>query len=202
MQKNALIIFSRKPELGKVKTRLAKSVGDQKALEVYIYLLKHSAEIASQVNAEKQVWYTNSIEKNDVWDDEIFKKFKQIDGDLGEKMKHAFSSNFDNYFKKVVIIGTDLPDIDTDTIEKAYQLLDTNDVVIGPAEDGGYYLLGMNRFIPEVFNDVEWSTPKVLNQTLGKLKHKSVALLDKKNDIDYEEDALRHETLIEIIERN
>lgn len=202
MQKNALIIFSRKPELGKVKTRLAKSVGDQKALEVYIYLLKHSAEIASQANAEKQVWYTNSIEKNDIWDDEIFKKFKQIDGDLGEKMKHAFSSNFDNWFKKVVIIGTDLLDIDTDTIEKAYQLLDTNDVIIGPAEDGGYYLLGMNHFIPEVFKDVEWSTSKVLNQTLDKLKHKSVALLDKKNDIDFKEDALRHEALVKILGKN
>jgi glycosyltransferase A (GT-A) superfamily protein (DUF2064 family) len=72
-------------------------------------------------------------------------------------------------------------------------------VVLGPAEDGGYYLLGMNHFIPEVFGDVEWSTSKVLDQTLNKLKHKSVMLLDEKNDIDYKEDALRHEALVKLL---
>ncbi len=199
MPKNALIIFTRKPELGKVKTRLAKGVGDKKALEVYIHLLKHSAEISSQVDAEKQVWYTNSIEKNDIWDDSMFKKFTQADGDLGEKMKHAFSRNFKNAFDKVVIMGTDLLDIDTNLIEKAFEHLNHHDVVLGPAEDGGYYLLGMNHFIPEVFEDVEWSTSKVLDQTLNKLKHKSVMLLDEKNDIDYKEDALRHEALVKLL---
>lgn len=202
MSKNALIIFTRKPELGKVKTRLAKGVGDEKALEVYIHLLKHSAKISSQVDAEKQVWYTNSIEKKDIWNDKIFKKYTQADGDLGNKMKNAFFSNFRNAFEKVVIIGTDLLDIDTNLIKKAFEHLEHYDVVIGPAEDGGYYLLGMNHFIPEVFEDVEWSTSKVLDQTLDKLEHKSVMLLDEKNDIDYKEDALRHAELKNILSRD
>ncbi len=202
MPKNALIIFTRKPELGKVKTRLAKSVGDEKALEVYKHLLLHSAEISSQVNAEKQVWYTNSIEKKDIWNGKVFKKYTQADGDLGNKMNHAFFINFKNEFEKVVIMGTDLLDIDTNLIEKAFEHLDHHDVVIGPAEDGGYYLLGMNHFIPEVFEDVEWSTSKVLKQTLEKLKHKSVMLLDEKNDIDYKEDALRHAELKNILFRD
>jgi rSAM/selenodomain-associated transferase 1 len=202
VSKNSLIIFTRKPELGKVKTRLAKGVGDIKALEVYIHLLKHSAEISSQVDAEKQVWYTNSIEKNDVWSDKTFKKYTQVDGDLGDKMKHAFFTNFKNEFEKVVIMGTDLLDIYSNVIENAFEHLDDHDVVIGPAEDGGYYLLGMNHFIPEVFEDVEWSTSKVLDQTLNKLKHKSVMLLDEKNDIDYKEDALRHAELKDILSQD
>jgi rSAM/selenodomain-associated transferase 1 len=197
--KNCLIIFTRKPEKGKVKTRLAQGVGEDKALEIYTFLLKHSAKITSRVNAQQQVWYTNSIEKNDIWDDSIFKKFTQVDGDLGDKMKYAFFTNFKNVFDKVVIIGTDLPDIDTNLIENAFQHLNHHDVVIGPAEDGGYYLLGMNHFIPEVFQNVEWSTSKVLDQTLDKLKHKSVMLLDEKNDIDYKEDVLRHDELKKII---
>jgi rSAM/selenodomain-associated transferase 1 len=199
MSKNALIIFTRKPEKGKVKTRLAKDVGKDKALEIYVYLLRHSANISSKCNAEKQVWYTNSIEKNDIWNDDVFKKHTQPAGDLGQKMKQAFLTNFNNKFEKVVIIGTDLLDINTQTIENAFQLLDKNDVVIGPAEDGGYYLLGINQFIPEIFENIEWSTDKVLKQTLNRLADKKVKLLEEKNDIDYKEDAVRHEALANIL---
>jgi len=202
MSKNALIIFTRKPELGKVKTRLAKGVGEEKALEIYKYLLKHTAETASKVNAEKQVWYTTSIETNDAWDDAIFNKYPQPEGDLGDKMKHAFYENFKNEFNKVVIVGTDLMDMDTTTIENAFKSLDHNDVVIGPAEDGGYYLLGMRHFIPQVFENIEWSTSRVLQQTLSTIKQNSVVLLDEKNDIDFKEDALRHTKLQELIDHD
>jgi len=199
MSKNALIIFTRKPELGKVKTRLAKGVGDEKALEIYIYLLQHSAKIASKVSASKQVWYTNSVEQNDLWDDSIFEKYTQIEGDLGDKMKTAFKHSFENSFEKVVIIGTDLLNVATDDIESAYDQLDENDVVFGPAEDGGYYLLGMNQFIPELFENIEWSTENVLNQSIKQIPDQKFTLLDEKNDIDYKEDALRHHELEEII---
>lgn len=198
-EKNCLIIFTRKPEKGKVKTRLAKGIGDDKALKIYIYLLKHSAEITAKVNANRQVWYTNSIEKNDLWDDDIFEKQVQSEGDLGLKMKSAFAYNFKQGYQKVIIIGTDLLDLDSETIEKAYQLLDENDVVFGPAEDGGYYLLGMSHFIPELFQDIAWSTEKVLQQSLEHLSQKNVALLEEKNDIDFKEDALRHPKLKAII---
>ncbi len=197
--KNCLIIFTRKPEIGKVKTRLAKGVGNDKALKIYVHLLKHTAEISSQVKAQKQVWYTNSIEEKDIWNDDLFEKFVQTEGDLGLKMKSAFEYNFNQGYKKVVIIGTDLLDFDKETIKKAYQLLDENEVVFGPAEDGGYYLLGMNHFIPEIFENIEWSTEKVLQQSLEQLKHKKVSLLEEKNDIDFKDDALRHPELKAII---
>lgn len=200
--KNCLIIFTRKPEKGKVKTRLAQGIGESKALEIYIYLLKHSAEISSKINAEKQVWYVDSIEKNDVWDDTTFKKYTQPAGDLGEKMKQAFLTNFNNKFEKVLIIGTDLLDINAKTIENAFNLLDQNEVVIGPAEDGGYYLLGTNQFIPNIFEGIAWSSDKVLQQTLNRLGDKKIKLLDEKNDIDYKEDALRHQALKKIILEN
>jgi len=202
MSKNkSLLIFTRKPEKGKVKTRLAKGVGKDKALQIYIHLLKHSVKISSQVNANRQVWYTNSIEVNDLWNGTIFEKHVQPDGDLGLKMKFAFELNFKQGYQKVVIIGTDLLDLDKETVEKAYQLLDENDVVFGPAEDGGYYLLGMRYFMPEVFMDIDWSTEKVLQQSLKQLSQKKVALLEEKNDIDFKEDALRHSKLKAIIDQ-
>lgn len=198
---NCLIIFTRKPEKGKVKTRLAKGVGEDKALEIYRYLLQHSAKITAKINSKKQVWYTDKIQKNDLWDDSIFEKHVQAEGNLGYKMLWAFQYNFDQGYQKVVIIGSDLLDIDSETVEKAFTNLEENDVVIGPAEDGGYYLLGTNHFIPELFQNINWSTEQVFQQTLQRIPDKSVALLDKKNDIDYKEDALRHEELKKIIEK-
>lgn len=197
---NCLIIFTRKPEKGKVKTRLAKGVGEDKALKIYKYLLMHSAEITARVNSKKQVWYTDSIQKNDLWDDSVFEKHVQPQGDLGHKMLKAFQHNFNQGFQKVVIIGSDLLDINSKIIETAFQLLEKNDVVIGPAEDGGYYLLGMNHCIPELFQNIDWSTEKVFKQTLERISDKSIALLDKKNDIDFKGDALRHHELRAIIE--
>lgn len=200
--KGCLIIFTRTPEKGKVKTRLAKGVGDNKALEIYQYLLKHSAKVASKVIAHKQVWYTNSIQKNDVWNDLIFEKKNQDEGNLGFKMQQAFQYNFNQDFQKVVIIGSDLLDIDENTINKAFQLLEQHEVVIGPALDGGYYLLGLTHYIPEIFENISWSTDKVFQQTLKRIPNKSLAFLEKKNDIDVVDDALQHEELRKIIERD
>lgn len=197
--KNSLIIFTRKPEKGQVKTRLADSIGEEKALEIYNHLLTHSAETTAQVNALKQVWYTNSITKNDLWDEGVFEKHVQAEGNLGFKMQSAFKYNFNQGYKKVVIIGTDLLDINAEIIDEAFELLEQNEVVFGPAEDGGYYLLGMNHFIPQLFQDIEWSTENVLKQSLKQISDKSLALLDEKNDIDYLEDAIKHPELAEII---
>ncbi|RRO12155.1 TIGR04282 family arsenosugar biosynthesis glycosyltransferase [Flavobacteriaceae bacterium 14752] len=186
--KNCLIIFTRKPEKGKVKTRLAQGVGDDKALEIYKFLLQHTAKVTAKVKAHKQVYYTKAIAKNDFWDDKIFEKKVQIDGDLGQKMQQAFEQAFQDGFEKVVIIGSDLYDINHKLIDKAFAKLDHNDAVIGPATDGGYYLLGTKSIFPEVFKNKPWGTDEVLNLTLQDLKSKQVALLEAKNDIDYLED--------------
>lgn len=188
MMKNCLIIFTRKPEKGKVKTRLAQGVGDDKALKIYKFLLNHTAKITARVNAHKQVYYTNSIVEKDVWDDAVFDKKVQTKGDLGKKMQQAFEDAFQDGFQNVIIIGSDLYDIDHKLIDEAFLKLDQNDIVIGPATDGGYYLLGLKQVYPEIFENKPWGTDEVLKLTLQDLESKPITLLALKNDIDYVED--------------
>ena len=153
MTKNLLMIFTRNPELGKVKTRLAKTIGNQKALEVYKFLLDKTKEVTQQVTADKAVYYSVKIRENDIWDATVFQKYQQYGDDLGERMQNAFEDAFKNGYEKVAIIGSDLFDITPNHIQTAFDKLDTNDVVIGPAEDGGYYLLACKKVHPKVFKN-------------------------------------------------
>lgn len=201
-EKKILLIFARHPELGKCKTRLAKSVGDHAALEVYKYLLKNTAEITQKINVKRQVWYAEQIRQNDIWDDDLFKKREQIQGDLGQKMKAAFETAFDEGVQKVVIVGTDIQDLSEKVINQAFKELDTNDVVIGPATDGGYYLLGMKKLKPKAFQLKEWSTARVFNQTIHALKGEKISILEPKNDVDYLEDIKGNLELENIIKKH
>ena len=146
MVENALIIFTRNPELGKCKTRLAKSIGDENALEIYKFLLQHTANVAKEVTADKFVFYSENIIENDIWETSVFNKELQNGLDLGERMQNAFSLLFSKGYKKVLIIGSDLYDLEANLVNNAYKNLNEHDVVIGPAEDGGYYLLGMKKY--------------------------------------------------------
>ncbi|WP_299110844.1 TIGR04282 family arsenosugar biosynthesis glycosyltransferase [uncultured Winogradskyella sp.] len=188
MTKKALIVFARNPELGKCKTRLARVIGDVNALEVYKYLINHTASIAQKVNCDPYVFYSENITKNDSWNDLHFNKKLQHGNDLGERMKNAFEALFKKGYEKVVIIGSDLLDLNETIIENAFKALDNNDIAIGPAEDGGYYLLGMKTLYPTVFNIENWGTETVYEQTLSKLIHNSVYVLEMLNDIDTIED--------------
>ena len=186
--KNLLLIFTRNPELGKAKTRLAKTVGDETALEIYKFLLERTRDISSKVNADKAVYYSVKIRENDIWNPDIYQKYQQFGEDLGIRMLNAFKNGFEAGYKKVMIIGSDLYDLSEKNIEKAFVALNTNDVVIGPAEDGGYYLLGMNSLQENVFKNKEWGTASVRKDTLTNLIDKKVKLLELKNDIDVYED--------------
>ena len=188
--KNLLLIFTRNPELGKAKTRLAKTVGDETALEIYKFLLERTRDISSKVNADKAVYYSVKIRENDIWNPNIYQKHQQFGDDLGIRMLNAFKNGFEAGYKKVMIIGSDLYDLSEKNIEKAFVALDTNDVVIGPAEDGGYYLLGMNALQENVFKNKEWGTASVRKDTLKDLSDKKVKVLAFKNDIDIYEDIL------------
>jgi rSAM/selenodomain-associated transferase 1 len=190
MGKNLLLVFTRNPELGKVKTRLAQTVGNQTALDIYKFLLNKTKDIASKVSADKAIYYSVKIKENDIWDAGIFKKHSQIGEDLGIRMLHAFKNGFDAGYEKVMIIGSDLYDLSSEDIEKAFTALTTNDLVIGPAEDGGYYLLGMKSLHTTIFKNKDWSTETVRKDTLEDLKDKKVKLLEFKNDIDRYEDIL------------
>ena len=190
MSKNLLLIFTRNPELGKAKTRLAKTVGDKTALEIYKFLLERTRDISSKVSADKAVYYSVKIRENDIWDRNIYQKHQQFGEDLGIRMQNAFKNGFDDSYEKVMIIGSDLYDLSSENIEKAFKELDANDVVIGPAEDGGYYLLGMNSLQEKVFKNKKWGTETVRKDTLTDLIDKKVKLLEIKNDIDVYEDIL------------
>lgn len=193
--KNALIIFTRNPELGKCKTRLAKTIGNHAALEIYNYLLKHTATVSKQVAADRYVFYSEHIKKEDVWDISFFRKKLQYGTDLGERMENAFSALFQLRYEKVVIIGSDLLDLDTKTIEEAFHLLYSKDYVIGPAKDGGYYLLGMKTLHSNLFKNKVWGTNTVLHDSLKDLQKCNVGLLKELNDIDTFEDILPYESL-------
>lgn len=186
--KKALIIFTRNPELGKVKTRLAKSVGDESALEIYKFLLKHTVAITKNLNVDKYVFYSENIHRDDIWDPEIFRKKLQTGTDLGEKMQNAFSELFEMGYEKVLIVGSDIFELGQSDIENAFEVLQTTETVIGPATDGGYYLLGMKERNAALFQNKNWGTSTVLEETLADLRQKKYVLLEERNDVDYYQD--------------
>ena len=192
MSKNLLLIFTRNPELGKAKTRLAKTVGNETALEIYKFLLQKTKDISLKVTADKAVYYSVKIRKNDIWEESIYQKHQQNGKDLGFRMLNAFQKGFDAEYEKVIIIGSDLYDLTSEIIEDAFLKLDNNDVVIGPAEDGGYYLLGMKNLYPKIFQNKAWGTETVRKDTLQDLKDKKVFLLKELNDVDVFEDIEHH----------
>lgn len=187
-----LLIFTKNPVAGKVKTRLAKDLGNEKALEIYKFLLDHSAKFTASVNATKQVHYSDSVNKDDIWNNETYSKKKQFGEDLGERMQHAFQNGFDERYEKIIIIGSDMYDIDSSDIENAFKELENYEYVIGPAEDGGYYLFGMKSLNSDVFKNKEWGTSSVLKDTLKDLKNKDVKLLETRNDVDLLDDIKDH----------
>ena len=188
MHNNLLISFVRNPELGKVKTRLAKKIGAVNALEVYNDLLEHTKSTMLATNCQKAVFYSEHVAKNDMWSGGEFLRFTQCGGHLGERMSHAFQTGFNLGFDSVILIGSDLATINKTHIKQALDRLKRCHAVLGPAEDGGYYLIGMNRFHQEFFYNKAWGTDTVLNDTLKDTSHLKIDLLEPLNDVDTFED--------------
>ena len=196
MNNNLIIVFVRSPELGKVKTRLARSIGDQSALNIYKILLKHTAAVLRDLSFDKVVYFSEKIDNNDLWENSLFEKKLQKGADLGERMHHAFDNAFNKGYKKVLIIGSDLFDLTSSIITSAFEALETYDISIGPSLDGGYYLLGMKKLQPEVFKNKKWGTDSVLEHTLQDLKKQKIKLLNALNDIDTLEDLQQQPKLL------
>ena len=190
--KNLLIIFTRNPILGKVKTRLAKTVGDKTALDIYTFLLEKTKEITLDSSCDKVVYYSEKIIKNDIWNCNSFRKEVQSGEDLGAKMKNSFYDAFENNYRKVVLIGSDIYDLESYHINEAFKKLDTNDVVMGPALDGGYYLIGLKKMHPKIFDNKKWGSSTVRKDTLKNLEKVDVHLLPILNDVDVIEDIEHH----------
>ena len=196
--KKAIIIFVRNPELGKVKTRLAKEIGDEETLKVYQDLLQHTHDITCRLDCNRFVYYADYVTENDLWNNKMFVKKLQAGDQLGKRMELAFFELFEQDYSKVVIIGSDCPELTTSFIKEAFEKLDNNDVVIGPSSDGGYYLLGLKKLIPELFNDKQWSTGSVLSDTIldtVRLR-KECSFLPELSDIDTAEDLFRYQQTV------
>jgi rSAM/selenodomain-associated transferase 1 len=183
MSKNLLIVFVKNAKLGEVKTRLAKTIGDKGALKVYKHLLEITENVTNQMFCDKHIYFSDSI-----IDENWIKssKFIQKGADLGEKMQKAFDYGFNYGYEKIILVGSDLPEISTSIIWQGFSQLEKKEVVFGPAEDGGYYLVGMSKSYPCVFQNKKWSTSGLLKETLCELKLKKaqVSLLQTLNDID------------------
>ncbi|PJC07249.1 MAG: glycosyltransferase [Flavobacteriaceae bacterium CG_4_9_14_0_8_um_filter_34_30] len=186
--KKALIIFTRNPELGKCKTRLAKIIGDANALNIYKILLMHTVKITKKLKADKFVFYSDTICKEDIWNCEVFRKKVQHGEDLGQRMANAFQEIFKLGYKEIIIIGSDILDLYEEDLQEAFKALETFEYVLGPSEDGGYYLLGMNHFNENLFKNKTWGTDTVLRDTLIDLKNEHLQLLEERNDIDVYDD--------------
>jgi rSAM/selenodomain-associated transferase 1 len=184
------MIFARNPEIGKVKTRLAKSIGDEKALMIYLKLLEHTHAIADRVAADKAIFYSDKVQDFDILDYYKFPKFLQKGKDLGERMERAFGQAFAQDYEKVVVIGSDCFELSTEIIEDALAALDHHNVVIGPSEDGGYYLLGMDRHYPHLLKEKKWSSDDVFLDTLLDIKKLNLTyqIMPTLNDVDEEKD--------------
>ena len=199
MNKNLIIVFVRTPELGKVKTRLAKSIGDVSALTIYKLLLKHTATVLHDLSFDKVVYYSEKVEENDFWEARLFEKKRQKGADLGKRMQHAFETAFEQGYQKVLIIGSDLFDLKSIHITNAFDALENHDLTIGPSLDGGYYLLGMKELYPAVFKNKKWGTDSILGNTLKDLQQQNVKLLEALNDIDTFEDLQQQPELLKKI---
>ncbi|HSJ67072.1 MAG TPA: TIGR04282 family arsenosugar biosynthesis glycosyltransferase [Anditalea sp.] len=187
--KRALIVFQKNPEPGNVKTRLAKDIGYEKATEIYIFLLAHTHQQVQKVGADIFVYFQGGINENYV----VLPRYylaHQEEGDLGKKMESAFTEIFNYGYEEVMIIGSDCYELDYEIIEEGYKGLANHDLVIGPAEDGGYYLLGMKKLNSFLFRDKPWSTSSIYKLTLQEANSHGLSVynLPTLRDIDTKED--------------
>ena len=188
MHATALIIFARKPELGKVKTRLAAQIGDEAALRIYIRLLEHTRAVAKSCDCDTHIFLTEQDGDDFFW--QGFAQHVQAVGDLGEKMQKAFVALFEKGYKRLVIVGSDCPGLQAAHVQAALDALADHDVAIGPAADGGYYLLGMNRLHGRLFQNKRWSTDSVCSDTIADMQALQLrcAMLPTLHDVDTVED--------------
>jgi rSAM/selenodomain-associated transferase 1 len=191
MQVEQLIIFVKAPRLGEVKTRLAKTIGPEAARAAYCRLVDVLlGNLSNLDNVQLRVSPDQGRLEIGHWLRGNWSVRPQGEGDLGLRMENAFAESFREGVRRVVVIGSDCPGVGTQDIERSWAKLASSDVVLGPALDGGYWLIGLNKPRPILFKDICWSTPHVLNETLDRARHNSleVALLDERGDVDTEAD--------------
>jgi rSAM/selenodomain-associated transferase 1 len=200
---SALIIFIKNPIKGQVKTRLGRAIGDDEALRIYLELCKATEVAVFDFSGMKYLFYSDEIIQDDDWNSIHYMKRKQVGNNLGERMSQAFESTF-KLHDQIILIGSDCPYLKNDHLLAALTALRNVDCVIGPAKDGGYYLLGLRTMIPELFIDKNWSSQTVLAETLNTLNalDHSYQLIETLEDIDTIADWKRYQNSLLFGSRN
>ena len=184
-----IILMARPPVLGRVKSRIAAEKGTEEALSIYEELLSKAINLLSNLPEKMRKTIAWSEMGSQTCKDK-FEPWEQCEGNLGDRMFELMSKAIRENSKKVILIGADCPYITVDIIEQGFTLLSSSQTVLGPAEDGGYYLAGANRITPELFPHVKWGTSDVLKKTIENLVSKEIKykLLTELSDIDTWED--------------
>ncbi|MEM8781058.1 MAG: TIGR04282 family arsenosugar biosynthesis glycosyltransferase [Cyanobacteria bacterium P01_G01_bin.49] len=193
LNENNLIIFTRYPEPGKTKTRLIPALGAKGAATLQRQLTEHTITEVKKLLQEVtiSIYYAGkNLELMQAWLGNAFNYYTQTGEDLGKRMKSAFSDSFELGFSHVVIIGIDCPDLNIALLQEAFSRLKNYDLILGEATDGGYYLIGLKRVIPELFQDIPWGTSQVLPLTkhLSEKLNLKTYFLPMLSDIDRPED--------------
>lgn len=187
---NALIIFAREPDAETVKTRLKPYMTDEDRVSLYVALMTNTIDrLKNLVDIDTFISYSPGTAQY------YFLRFglslfPQAGDNLGERMFNAINYVITEGYHKAVLVGTDLPEISSSIALSAFDLLSEKDIVFGPAEDGGYYLVGMKKPMIDIFSGIEWSTDKVLDQSLHKAGEAGLtaAFTKRLSDIDTIED--------------
>lgn len=197
MKKEVVLVFQKNAILGQVKTRLASGMGEQPAMEIYKHLVQLTYSALEDVPMPVWTYFSDFIPEST--HPTVEKSFVQQGQDLGERMSNAFASTFDSGIEKVVLIGTDCPTLQSQHLLQAFTALNDSDLVLGPATDGGYYLIGMKVRAAYLFEGIAWSTSQVLSQTLHVASQHSLTttLLPELCDIDTPEDWQRYSSQLE-----
>lgn len=197
MKKEVVLVFQKNAILGKVKTRLASGMGELRALEIYRHLIQLTYSALEGVPVPVWTYFSDFIPESPY--PSVEKCFVQEGQDLGERMANAFARSFELGMDKVVLIGTDCPMLQSQHLNQAFEALNHSDLVVGPATDGGYYLIGMNRRADYLFEGITWSTSQVLSQTLNVASQHGLTttLLHELDDIDTQEDWQRYSSQFE-----
>ena len=197
MKKEVVLVFEKNAILGQVKTRLASGMGELPALEIYKHLVQLTYSALEEVPVPVWTFFSDFIpvSTNPI----VENSFVQQGQDLGERMSNAFARTFESGRDKVVLIGTDCPTLQSHHLLQAFEALNHSDLVVGPATDGGYYLIGMKGKAAYLFERIAWSTSQVLSQTLHVASQQGliVTLLPELDDIDTQEDWQRYSSQFE-----
>jgi rSAM/selenodomain-associated transferase 1 len=189
-----LLFFVKNPKKGKVKSRLAVSIGVDSAVRAYKNM---AVQMLSTLKKGTFPFYICFFPRNaqkpiEHWLGKQYRYVPQKGKDLGERMRNGFAEVFSMGYKRVVLIGSDIPDLPIENVEEAFESLKKVDAVIGPAYDGGYYLIGFKdkTYFPQVFEGIAWGTKNVFEETMRKLKRfrRAVYVLPYQRDIDTAED--------------